>query len=253
MVIRTTQSAEKSLLFAETTTVNPYAPFLMNGQLTPTLPIFELSAHRNNIPMPASEAGAAPGADALPVSFLNVGGAGRLPPLLDDGLQTQHFLFKRDDNSTDKAKRDTEHVSVKREADRKDPKKRATISLGGGPLELGNVDTSLLTRGVGHDGLLEYGDALRAYGGAPSPRPHLVAAPFLEFNQQHLLQLPPKEKPIKKEDEPAEGEVMAIMAMCSGCAPDPFEKVNVISWQGTPKKLYSGVLYLPAKPECRKF
>ncbi|XP_067005035.1 uncharacterized protein b6 [Anabrus simplex] len=53
--------------------------------------------------------------------------------------------------------------------------------------------------------------------------------------------------------EPAEGEVLQVMGVCSGCDREPFRKALVISWRSTPKKLYSGALYSPATPECRKF
>lgn len=53
--------------------------------------------------------------------------------------------------------------------------------------------------------------------------------------------------------EPAEGEVMQVMNVCSGCAPEPFKKAELISWRSTPKKLYSGALYTLANPECRRF
>jgi hypothetical protein len=53
--------------------------------------------------------------------------------------------------------------------------------------------------------------------------------------------------------EPAEGEVRQVMNICSGCAPEPFKKAELISWRSTPKKLYSGALYTLANPECRRF
>lgn len=53
--------------------------------------------------------------------------------------------------------------------------------------------------------------------------------------------------------EPAEAEVMQVMNVCSGCAPEPFKKAELISWRSTPKKLYSGALYTLANPECRRF
>ncbi|XP_034236467.1 uncharacterized protein LOC117642405 [Thrips palmi] len=383
----------------ETTPVNPYAPFITNGQLTPQLPIFELSAFRKNIPMPpgmedaqASNAqaspSAAPTAGAMldlsqllaAVSYLHMsptaGGASvRIPllthsrPALDLDPQ-QHYLFKRDDTvkgadqpddpakkqekrdtaaatddkdavveAEDKKPEPTVATKVKRSADpaaRADDdeakqaevlaaevepqrlsgkhakreskrllksaakptsatapqpadeavdikpssqtkretddevvsdtkKKRQTISLHGGPIDLGgDIDTSLLSQGL--SGLLPHGEFLGAGGATPGP---LAYVEFHGNNHQQLLSLPqpskmpqavaqagppgPPPKPLKRENEPAEGEVMAVMAMCSGCAPDPFAKVNVISWQGTPKKLYSGVHYVPAKPVCRKF
>lgn len=53
--------------------------------------------------------------------------------------------------------------------------------------------------------------------------------------------------------EPAEWEVRSIMAVCTGCSEDPFRKATLISWRETPKKLFSGVLYIPAIPECQRF
>ncbi|KAJ9600094.1 hypothetical protein L9F63_009605 [Diploptera punctata] len=53
--------------------------------------------------------------------------------------------------------------------------------------------------------------------------------------------------------EPAEGEVMQVMNVCSGCAPEPFKKAELITWKNTPKKLYSGALYTLANPECKRF
>lgn len=57
----------------------------------------------------------------------------------------------------------------------------------------------------------------------------------------------------KKWSEPAEWEVMAIMAVCSGCGEDPFRKANVLSWRETSKKLYAGALYVPANQQCHHF
>ncbi|GLH13577.1 Uncharacterized protein GBIM_18117 [Gryllus bimaculatus] len=65
-----------------------------------------------------------------------------------------------------------------------------------------------------------------------------------------------KTKAAQRDDyprEPAEGEVTQVMQVCSGCAREPFKKVELISWPSTPKKLYSGALYTPATPQCRKF
>ncbi|VVC93810.1 unnamed protein product [Leptidea sinapis] len=55
------------------------------------------------------------------------------------------------------------------------------------------------------------------------------------------------------EREPAEAEVKAVMQVCSGCTPEPFKKVQVLSWRHTPKKLYSGAHYYKGLPICRAF
>ncbi|RZF42783.1 hypothetical protein LSTR_LSTR016374 [Laodelphax striatellus] len=67
-----------------------------------------------------------------------------------------------------------------------------------------------------------------------------------------------QQNPFLKEEqeaqmEPAEWEVRSIMAVCSGCSEDPFRKASIVSWRETPKKLFSGVLYIPASPECQRF
>nr|CAD7409682.1 unnamed protein product [Timema cristinae] len=75
-----------------------------------------------------------------------------------------------------------------------------------------------------------------------------------DFNQQ-VLQSPevPEQENKDYPREPAEDEVKQVMNICSGCAPEPFKKVEVISWRVTPKKLYSGALFVPAHQECRRF
>nr|CAD7407543.1 unnamed protein product [Timema poppensis] len=75
-----------------------------------------------------------------------------------------------------------------------------------------------------------------------------------DFNQQ-VLQSPevPEQENKDYPREPAEDEVKQVMNICSGCSPEPFKKVEVISWRVTPKKLYSGALFVPAHQECRRF
>ncbi|XP_039281055.1 uncharacterized protein LOC120350651 [Nilaparvata lugens] len=70
--------------------------------------------------------------------------------------------------------------------------------------------------------------------------------------QQHQQQPFLKEEE-EQQMEPAEWEVRSIMAVCSGCSEDPFRKASIVSWRETPKKLFSGVLYIPAAPECQRF
>lgn len=70
---------------------------------------------------------------------------------------------------------------------------------------------------------------------------------FFSDPQQSEVKLP------KKWSEPAEWEVMAIMALCSGCGEDPFRKATVLSWRETSKKLFAGALYVPAAQQCHHF
>ncbi|KAF7278111.1 hypothetical protein GWI33_008874 [Rhynchophorus ferrugineus] len=55
------------------------------------------------------------------------------------------------------------------------------------------------------------------------------------------------------EREPAEAEVKAVMNICSGCDPEPFDKALVFGWRTVPKKLFSGAFYTPALPRCKAF
>ncbi|XP_030745056.1 uncharacterized protein LOC115874107 [Sitophilus oryzae] len=55
------------------------------------------------------------------------------------------------------------------------------------------------------------------------------------------------------EREPAEAEVKAVMNVCSGCDPEPFDKALVFGWRTVPKKLFSGAFYSPAVPRCKAF
>lgn len=77
--------------------------------------------------------------------------------------------------------------------------------------------------------------------------------PTQEQQDDNPLNEPEEENTGPAQPEPAEGEVRRIMGVCSGCELDPFRKVAVISWRSTPKKIYSGALFLKARPECRRF
>lgn len=101
------------------------------------------------------------------------------------------------------------------------------------------------------------------YGAMPLLGIPLPAIPQLEHEVPQHDENPlnaPEEEEVRDEEnpgpsqpEPAEGEVRRIMGVCSGCDFDPFRKVAVISWRSTPKKIYSGALFIKAKSECRKF
>ncbi|ERL92785.1 hypothetical protein D910_10093 [Dendroctonus ponderosae] len=55
------------------------------------------------------------------------------------------------------------------------------------------------------------------------------------------------------EREPAEAEVKAVMNICTGCDPEPFDKALVFGWRTVAKKLFSGAFYTPAVPQCKVF
>lgn len=62
-----------------------------------------------------------------------------------------------------------------------------------------------------------------------------------------------KQKQTEDEREPAEAEVKAVLNICTGCDPEPFDKALIFGWRTVPKKLYSGAFYTPAVPECKVF
>ncbi|PNF27600.1 hypothetical protein B7P43_G02273 [Cryptotermes secundus] len=96
----------------------------------------------------------------------------------------------------------------------------------------------------------------------PTPGNLLLSSPLLQHSGGSTssitlpVQDPTSTRTKRKDDyprEPAEGEVKQVMNVCSGCAPEPFKKAELISWRSTPKKLYSGALYTLANAECRRF
>ncbi|KAL1514175.1 hypothetical protein ABEB36_003474 [Hypothenemus hampei] len=62
-----------------------------------------------------------------------------------------------------------------------------------------------------------------------------------------------KQQKESDEREPAEAEVKAVMNICTGCDPEPFDKALVFGWRAVPKKLFSGTFYTAAVPQCRVF
>lgn len=62
-----------------------------------------------------------------------------------------------------------------------------------------------------------------------------------------------QQKQSEDEREPAEAEVKAVLNVCTGCDPEPFDKALIFGWRTVTKKLYSGAFYTPAVAECRAF
>lgn len=121
------------------------------------------------------------------------------------GSYSSHILFKRnDDSSTDKK-------VIKREAnDEKKINKRGLVVLTDGSI----IDDSLLdSEPFEFDGLAQFG--------APAFKAHLTKMMNIEDE-------------IKEHDrEPAEGEVNAVMALCSTCDTEPFEGALIMGWKNS--------------------
>ncbi|KAJ8917475.1 hypothetical protein NQ315_005522 [Exocentrus adspersus] len=173
--------------------------------------------------------------------FLSVGDAALLNTGLDHDSQVQyidnsqsvleaHNLFKRQEKGTAQpGTKFGDKVVKKRESGETKHKKRE-LYLGGGtifedqfigkPTSTYDFDQSLL------------------YGLAGIGQNQVISQ---------------QQKQTEDEREPAEAEVKAVMNVCSGCDPEPFDKALVFGWRTVSKKLYSGAFYAPAVSECRAF
>jgi hypothetical protein len=203
-----------------------------------------------------------------------LGGSGPLVAQQDSGplLDIQHVLFKRDkEPNTSAAMQDTTAARSKRSTSYKnkfppkkydtameDPKHESKLkeSEGSATEAAGNqTKHKVVIRAIHFSDADGNGQYFESQG--PS---------FLENSAIGLLEgdFNPIRTPQQQDDdlsgtgedyprEPAEGEVMQAMNVCSGCAPEPFKKAELISWRNTPKKLYSGALYTLANPVCKRF
>lgn len=257
-------------------------PFLRNGQLIPTLPVQQLSAFR-------AQEDAIRNQEASLNSPLNILSSNRFlhnnPNVYS--IQTVR-LFKREQNKADRKTRqkksdetiedesDNEQeikeseeienaekmvkdisrikrdiMKIKQKSDESDTKelliqKRQTESEEDEKTQkkrtVGEQYPFGLIPGVDLSGLFQ-GDGYVLGGGGE------------RYNDEDEREArpPPHGSHSMVQMEPAEWEVRSIMAVCSGCSEDPFRKANIISWRETPKKLYSGALYVPAVAECHRF
>lgn len=115
-------------------------------------------------------------------------------------------MFKRDDKNKVADKK-----VIKRETVVKDKKikKRGLVQLKDGSI----IDDGLLGSEYVFEGLAQFG------------------APAFK---QHLTKMMDIEDEIKEHDrEPAEGEVQAVMAICSICDEEPFKGAAVMQWKNT--------------------
>ncbi|CAK1554728.1 unnamed protein product [Leptosia nina] len=151
---------------------------------------------------------------------------------IDDTIN--HNLYKRSSTKRDKRDNPEKQLEEERITGKKD--KRGLVALSDGSI----VDEALLSTDLidnnKEDEALFQQSLLSGLAGVVGNLP-----------VQNLQKMTVDER------EPAEAEVKAVMNVCSGCAPEPFKKVLVLSWRSTPKKLYSGAHYYKGLPICRAF
>ncbi len=148
---------------------------------------------------PASSSVAFPSsAISAPTSYSQISEPGDDQYLDTDG---SHVLFKRNGES-DKVVKKRETTSNKK------LDKRALVTLTDGSVI---DDRVIASNPFDFDGLAQFG------------------APAF---QQHLNKMMDIEDEIKEHDrEPAEGEVQAVLSLCSSCAVEPFEGAVILAWK----------------------
>ncbi|XP_026760684.2 uncharacterized protein LOC113519705 [Galleria mellonella] len=150
---------------------------------------------------------------------------------IDDSVS--HNIYKRQSKKRDK--RDNPEKELEQETKSAKKDKRGLVALSDGSI----VDEALLSPELGNDEKedeLFQDSLLKGLAGVVGNLP-----------VQNL------QKQTGDEREPAEAEVKAVMQVCSGCAPEPFQKALILSWRSTPKKLYNGAHYYKGLPICKAF
>ncbi|KAJ8971095.1 hypothetical protein NQ314_000877, partial [Rhamnusium bicolor] len=189
------------------------------------------------------------GASSYSSQFLTVGDAPLVKSDLSHDTETIHFvdntqpilethnLFKRQNKDEgqpegieDNSKKFGDKIVNKRATDQNDTKqKKRELYVAGGAI----FDDHL----IGHGNSNHFDQSL-LYG---------LAA----VGQNEVISL--QQKQTEDEREPAEAEVKAVLNVCSGCDPEPFDKALIFGWRTVPKKLYSGAFYTPAAQKCNAF
>lgn len=140
-----------------------------------------------------------------PSSFLHLNDPANVQYI--DGEEDAHFVFKRNENSAKNSRRQTKTVT-KRATDQK--VKRALVSLTDGSVI---DDREIAENPFAFDGLAQFG-----------------AVGFQEaLNRPKHSNI---EDEIKEHDrEPAEGEVQAVLGLCSSCDVEPFQGAIILAWK----------------------
>ncbi|KAM3969009.1 uncharacterized protein ACR2FA_003119 [Aphomia sociella] len=144
-----------------------------------------------------------------------------------------HSIYRRDNKKRDKRDNPEKEFAEETKPAKKD--KRGLVALSDGSV----VDEALLSPDLGEE---DKDDEL-----FQESLLHGLAGVVGNLPVQNV------QKQTGDEREPAEAEVKAVMQVCSGCAPEPFQKALVLSWRSTPKKLYNGAHYYKGLPICKAF
>jgi hypothetical protein len=196
----------------------PINPLLANGQI-PTRVKINFAGAANGLPNVE---------DPIVTSHfiggqLNTGGR-----LLQEQLVTGNYINQFRQNSLRTTSGDTFGPSTrifKRQADKKAEKRELVLFNDGTTADEANYEYVF-------DGLAEFGQ------------------PDFKFKLGKQGDL---EDEIKEHDrEPAEGEVEAVMNICSNCSPEPFEKAVVLSWKSLSAEV-NNVIGAKAATVCGDF
>lgn len=151
------------------------------------------------------------GSISAPTSYSNVGDPANVQ-FLDDGSGTDasnngHLLFKRKATNA-------KVVQKRATTDNKKHEKRALVTLTDGSV----IDHRIIASNpFDFDGLAQFG------------------APAFQENLMKSMDI---EDEIKEHDrEPAEGEVQAVMELCSLCDTEPFQGAVILGWQSVKVQL----------------
>lgn len=145
-----------------------------------------------------------------------------------DDIDSDHVVFKR--NDTPKRKRQTKPIT-KRATDEKTHKKRALVSLTDGSVI---DDREIAENAYSFDGLAQFG-AVAFQESLTSPKHGNI------------------EDEIRQHDrEPAEGEVEAVLNLCSSCQIEPFQGAIIMAWKDAKISL-EGALHGHSLGGCGRF
>lgn len=152
---------------------------------------YQSATGSSNVAFPSS-------AVSAPTSYAQIGDLSNVQFL--EGTDGSHVLYKRNG--------DSDKVVKKRETSNKKLDKRALVTLTDGTVI---DDRVIASNPFDFDGLAQFG------------------APAFQANLNKMMDI---EAEIKEHDrEPAEGEVQAVLSLCSTCDVEPFEGAVILAWK----------------------
>lgn len=199
--------------------------------LAGVLPTAAAVPQPRQVPQPTGSVFTFPGSPAISSessSYINLGSPANVQ-FIDEAGDSSHILFKRqNDKSKTVLKRETAEAKV--DDDSKKVDKRALVMLTNGQI----IDDSLLDQApFEFDGLAQFG--------AP------------EFKEYLTKMMETSNEEVKEYDrEPAEGEVMAVMNLCSYCEEEPFIGALVLAWKNV-KIIMQHALRAKTQGGCGQF